>query len=69
MNIGFSIEEAVKKRYSVRNYTDKKIEEDKKKKIESFINSLDNPFGKEVKFHYLEKRIQVKNKSLEPMEL
>lgn len=55
MNIGFSIEEAVTKRYSVRNYANKEIEEDKKKDIKAFINSLDNPFAKEVKYYYLNK--------------
>ncbi len=53
MNICFSIEEAVTKRYSVRNYLDKEIEEEKIKAIEAFIASLDNPFGKKVNFHFL----------------
>ncbi len=54
MYIDFSIEEAVTKRYSVRNYTDKEIEEQKKSSIVSFINSLNNPFGKKVNFHYFD---------------
>ncbi len=56
MNINFSIEESVKKRYSVRNYKEQEVELDKRKAIESFINSLDNPFGKKVNFHYLDNR-------------
>ncbi len=56
MNINFSIEESVKKRYSVRNYKEQEVELDKSKAIESFINSLDNPFGKKVNFHYLDNR-------------
>jgi nitroreductase len=55
MNIDFLIEEVVKKRYSVRNYTDQEIEEEKRKKIEVFIDSLDNPFGKKVNFHYFDR--------------
>ncbi len=55
MNIDFSMEEAVTKRYSVRNYTDQKIEKDKRKAIEVFIDSLDNPFGKKVNFHYFDR--------------
>lgn len=55
MNIYFSIEEAVTKRYSVRNYTDKEIEAEKINAIETFIASLDNPFGKKVNFHFLYK--------------
>jgi hypothetical protein len=56
MNINFSVEEAVKKRYSVRNYAPQAIEADKNRAIELFVDSLDNPFGKEVTFHYLDNR-------------
>lgn len=61
MNIDFSIEEAVKKRYSVRNYQEKDVESDKRKAIEVFIDSLDNPFGNKIKFHYLDNK-DIKNK-------
>lgn len=61
MNINFSIEEAVIKRYSVRNYLEQDIEWDKIKAIKSFIDSLDNPFGNKVNFHYLDNK-DVKNK-------
>lgn len=54
MNIDFPLERAVKKRYSVRNYSSQKIQEDVKNSIESFINSMDNPFGKKINFHYLD---------------
>lgn len=54
MNINFSVEETVKKRFSVRNYKDQPIEPDKQKAIESFIDSLDNPFGPDIKFHTLD---------------
>jgi len=56
MKMNFSIEEAVKKRYSVRNYLDKPIEEETKEAVESFIQSLNNPFGKKVNFHYLDSK-------------
>lgn len=64
MNINFSIEEAVRKRYSVRNYADREIEDDKKKEIKSFIDSLQNPFGKEVKYYYLDKEYSNKKQKL-----
>jgi nitroreductase len=51
MKIDFKAEEAVRKRYSVRNYTGENIEEEKKKAIAEFVDSLDNPFGKQVRFH------------------
>ncbi len=63
MNIDFSIEEAVRKRYSVRNYSEQELEEDVKNEMEVFIQSLDNPFGQKVNFHYLEIE-NVKNEKL-----
>lgn len=54
MNINFPIETAVKKRYSVRNYSEQEIEKEVKNSIESFIESLDNPFGKKINLHYLD---------------
>ena len=56
MDINFSIEEAVRKRYSVRNYTDEKIKREEQSLIRSFVSSLDNPFGQKVNFHYLDKK-------------
>lgn len=54
VDINFSIEEAVKKRYSVRNYIEKEVEPEKRKELELFIKSLNNPFGKKVNFHFLD---------------
>lgn len=54
MDINFPMEEAVKKRYSVRNYIEQEVEPEKRMDISSFIESLDNPFGKKVNFHYLD---------------
>lgn len=53
MKINFPVEETVKKRYSVRNYKEQSIESEKRQAIESFIDSLENPFGPNVKFHTL----------------
>ncbi|MGM0395901.1 MAG: nitroreductase family protein [Bacillota bacterium] len=54
MKINFNIEEVIEKRYSVRSYIDKVVEEEKIKDIQDFIDTLDNPFGKKVKFHFLD---------------
>lgn len=54
MKMDFKVEEAVRKRYSVRNYSDREIEAEKIERLKAFIAELDNPFGKEVKFHYLD---------------
>ncbi len=54
MAIDFPIEETIIKRHSVRNYTDESIDVAKIRAIERFVDSMDNPFGKEVLFHYLD---------------
>lgn len=54
MKINFSIEEAVRKRYSVRNYSDIEISEQTMSSIREFISNLSNPFGPKVVFHYLD---------------
>lgn len=56
MNINFSIEDAVRKRYSVRSYSEQEIEIEKIESLKKFINSLDNPFGNQVNFHYLDQK-------------
>ncbi|TJX15153.1 nitroreductase [Tissierella creatinini] len=53
--INFTIEEVVRKRYSVRNYNNQNVEEEKRLAIQNFIESIDNPFGEKVRFHFLDK--------------
>ncbi|WP_346871377.1 nitroreductase family protein, partial [Clostridium sp. UBA5119] len=50
--------------YSVRNYKEQEVELDKRKAIETFVNSLDNPFGIKVNFHYLDNREMKDEKKL-----
>lgn len=50
----FSVEEAVIKRSSVRNYQEVKVEKDVLDDIKAVITSLSNPFGRKVNFHFLE---------------
>lgn len=64
MNIRFPIEEAVKKRVSVRNYSDRPIEPDKKLVIQNFISNTSNPFNAKVNFHYFELNEEVKDQKL-----
>lgn len=54
MDISFNVEDAVRKRYSVRNYSQKEVETEKRDKIEAFIRALENPFGNRINFHYLD---------------
>lgn len=53
MQINFNIEESVRKRTSVRNYSEQEINQQTMHEIKSFIQQLDNPFNKKVSFHYL----------------
>lgn len=64
MNIKFPLEKSVRKRYSVRNYSEKDVEQDVKNSIELFIESLDNPFGQKVNFHYLDSEDTKNEKAL-----
>lgn len=64
MKIDFSLEKAVKDRCSVRNYKEEEMKSSEMKSIEAFINSLDNPFGKKVNFHYLDSRDMANEKTL-----
>lgn len=54
MNINFSMEEAVGKRVSVRNYTNQPIEDDKKSLLTDFLKELNNPFNQKVNFHFFD---------------
>ncbi|MDW7656201.1 MAG: nitroreductase family protein [Bacillota bacterium] len=54
MNIQFSVKDSVIARYSVRNYSDQQIEAEKRQALEEFIGALDNPFTRQVRFHYLD---------------
>jgi len=54
LKIDFPMEETVKKRYSARNYTDREVEVPKRRQLEVFMGTLDNPFGKKVSFHDLD---------------
>lgn len=54
MNNSFPIESAVKKRISVRNYTDMPIEEIKMSEIKKFVSNTDNPFNQNVNLHFFD---------------
>lgn len=53
MDIEFGLKEAVVKRYSVRNYASKVVEEEKVENVVKFMKTLENPFGKKINFHFL----------------
>lgn len=55
MKMGFSIEDTVKARRSVRSYQERPIPSDAKEKIRNYMAGLNNPFSVDVSFHLLEK--------------
>ena len=57
MKFDRSITELIKKRHSVRNYTDKPVTSDQQHQLGEFITTLDNPFGQSVKFHLLDRTV------------
>ena len=57
MRIDFSLEPAVKARYSVRNYSGQAVEPALQKQMEAFIAGLDSPFQRTVRFHFLDSRV------------
>lgn len=64
MIIEFQIEHAVRKRYSVRNYSEKMIEPEKMIEIQTYIDSLNNPFGPKVNFLFLDRENSEENQKL-----
>ena len=54
MNMNYSIEEAIRKRVSVRTYSEKPVTEETKREIREFINTLSNPFGVNINFRLIE---------------
>lgn len=52
--MSFSAKEMIKQRKSVRTFDGKALSEEDRKKLESYVDSLTNPFGVEVDFRLLE---------------
>lgn len=55
MKIGFSVNETVNKRYSVRTYDSRPVEEEIREKILVYAANLENPLGPRVNFKFIEK--------------
>jgi nitroreductase len=48
------IEELIEKRKSVRTFMEKPLSEEDRKELQSYMETLENPFGVDVKFSFLE---------------
>lgn len=55
--IGFSVEDAVKKRYSVRTFDKKPVEKEIREKIHAYAEKLRNPLGPKIKIQFIEKNL------------
>ncbi len=51
----FSVEDVIKKRYSVRTYDKKPVENEIKEKILAYAERLQNPLGPKIKIQFIEK--------------
>lgn len=54
MNIGFSVNEIVKQRYSVRTYDPQPIDNDIKESILSYAATINNPLGPRPRYQFIE---------------
>lgn len=55
MKADFSVEEAVGRRYSVRSYDSRAVDEDTRIKLLSYAQSLQNPLGPPIRVQFIEK--------------
>lgn len=56
MNIGFNVEDAVNKRYSVRTYAKRDVSQEVKDKILAYAAELKNPLGPKMNVKFIEKK-------------
>lgn len=55
MEFDFSVENAVRSRYSVRTFDKRILDKELKEKILAYAEQLDNPLGPGIKVHFVEK--------------
>lgn len=55
MDFGFSVKEAVEKRYSCRTYDNKPLSAELKNKLLSYAKALQNPYGPKIRVQLIEK--------------
>ena len=53
----FLVEDAVRKRYSVRTYDKRPVEKEVKEKILAYADRLENPIGPKMKIQFIEKEL------------
>ncbi len=55
MTCGFSVKDAVTRRYSVRTYEKRTVEKELREKILSYAERLQNPLGPKIRIQFIEK--------------
>ncbi len=58
------IENVIKKRYSVRTYSNKPVDEQLRVQIMEYADSIENPFGPDVRYKWLDKKQLPKGEKL-----
>ena len=61
----FNLKEAVSKRYSMRTFNSKKVDDATRQKILDYAEKISNPFGPKSELRLLKSRLVQKAKSLE----
>ena len=56
MNRTFPAEETIRKRTSVRTYAGNPLSPEQRRKLQTYLKTISNPFGVKVGLHLLEKR-------------
>jgi nitroreductase len=64
MNINFNVEESIKQRVSVRNYSSIPISEKLFNSILDFTQELNNPFNVKVNYHFLDLKVDDESQKL-----
>lgn len=64
MKLDFSVEQAVRARYSVRSYEERLISEKEKEQLKAYIQTLSNPFAVTVSFRLLESKAAANGEKL-----
>ena len=59
-----NIENIIRKRYSVRTYSNQAVGEDIRNKIMAYAESIENPFGPDVRYKWLDKKQLPKGEKL-----
>ena len=64
MDIGFSLKDAVEKRYSVRTYDNRPLDAGTKQNLLSYADALQNPLGPKIRVQFIERETAANGEKL-----